>query len=320
VNHKILITGSSGYIGSHLVKYFKKSGANVYGIDLVFPPKTLQKYFSNHIVEDISNVEHVSAFLEKIKPDLVIHCAAKCLVAESVEKPELYREYNVEKASAFLKLCVQHGIQHFLFSSTAAVYGNPTQALIQEDHAKQPINPYGETKLAFEKILLSEANVCCGIVRYFNAAGADPEHEIGENHEPETHLIPNVLKAISENKPMAVFGNDYETKDGTCVRDYIHVMDLAQAHWLLSQQMLQKKQGGIFNLGSTHGFSILEVIGMAEKVTGKKIQIDIQNRRAGDPPTLVADSTLAQKTLNWFPQYSLENIVRTAWEWHKVEK
>lgn len=320
MNHKILITGSSGYIGSHLVKYFKKMGADIYGIDLVFPPKKLQKYFSNHIVEDISNTQHVSEFLAKTKPDLIIHCAAKCLVAESVEKPDLYQEYNVDKPSTFLKLCIDHGILNFLFSSTAATYGNPIQAEILESHPQHPINPYGATKLEFEKVLLSQKELCTGIVRYFNAAGADPENEIGEHHEPETHLIPNVLKAISENKPVSVFGNDYETKDGTCVRDYIHVMDLANAHWLLSEQMLNQKKGGIYNLGSANGFSILDVIQCADKVTGKKTQISYQPRRAGDPPTLVADSSNAKKNLNWNPQFNLETIIQTAWAWEKSEK
>jgi|JI10StandDraft_1071094.scaffolds.fasta_scaffold157089_2 UDP-glucose 4-epimerase len=315
--HKILITGSSGYIGSHLVKYFKNMGAQLYGIDLVFPPKKLQKYFSNHIVEDISNTQHVSEFLDKTKPDLVIHCAAKCLVAESVEKPDLYQEYNVDKPSTFLKLCIDHGILNFLFSSTAATYGNPIQATIVESHPQQPINPYGKTKLEFEKILLSKNELCTGIVRYFNAAGADPENEIGEQHEPETHLIPNVLKAIAENKSLSVFGNDYETKDGTCVRDYIHVMDLANAHWLLAQQMLNQKKGGIYNLGSANGFSILDVIQCAEKVTGKKTKIDYLPRRPGDPPTLVADSSHAKKNLNWNPQFNLEKIIQTAWSWHQ---
>ncbi|MEZ4846496.1 MAG: UDP-glucose 4-epimerase GalE [Bdellovibrionota bacterium] len=263
--HKILITGSSGYIGSHFVKFFKKQGAEVFGIDLAFPPKSLQKYFSNHIVEDIANTSHVSEFLQKNKPDLVIHCAAKCLVGESMEKPDLYEEYNVKKASAFLDLCQQSGITKFLFSSTAATYGNPTQTPIDENHPQQPINPYGETKLKFEKILLSKKMITAGIFRYFNVAGADPDSEIGECHEPETHLIPNLLRSLSANQPAKIFGNDYDTKDGTCVRDYIHVMDLARAHWLLSKSMLEKNEGGIFNLGTTTGYSILDVLNAAEK-------------------------------------------------------
>jgi UDP-glucose 4-epimerase len=320
MNNKILITGSSGYIGSHLVKYFSQMGAMVYGIDLVFPPKKLQKYFTNHLVEDISNENIVAAFLEKNKPELVIHCAAKCIVAESVEKPELYQEYNVDKANTFLKICINHGILNFLFSSTAATYGNPLQPTILENHPQHPINPYGKTKLEFEQILLSKKELCTGIARYFNAAGIDPENEIGEHHDPETHLIPIVLKTISQNKPVPVFGNDYDTKDGTCVRDYIHVMDLANAHWLLGLQMLNKKQGGIYNLGSANGFSILDVIQCAEQVTGKKTQISYLPRRPGDPPTLVANSSLAKKNLNWNPQYSLEKIIQTAWSWEQTEK
>ena len=321
MNSKILITGSSGYIGSHLVKFLKKKGADIYGIDLEFPPKTLQKYFSNHIVEDISNENHVREFLEKNKPDLVIHCAAKCLVAESVEKPDLYQEYNVTKPTTFLNLCLEQGISNFLFSSTAATYGEPTQTPISENHAQQPINPYGKTKLEFEKILLSQKNMCVGIVRYFNAAGADPETEIGEHHEPETHLIPNIIQSISTNRPVQVFGNDYATKDGTCVRDYIHVMDLADAHFRLAKQMLNDKRGGIYNLGSASGFSILEVIQTAEKVMNKKTKIQFLPRRPGDPPTLIADSALAKKELAWNPQHSsLETIIETAYKWHLDDK
>lgn len=315
---KILITGSSGYIGSHLVKFLKKNGAEVFGIDLVFPPKTLQKYFSNHIVDDIANEAAVSHFLEKHQPELVIHCAAKCLVAESVEKPQLYQEYNVTKPTSFLHQCLSHGVKGFLFSSTAATYGEPTQTPIPESHTQLPINPYGATKLEFEKKLLAQKNLTVGIVRYFNAAGADPETEIGEHHEPETHIIPNVLAAIAQNRPVPIFGKDYATKDGTCVRDYIHVMDLADAHWRLANQMLKDNRGGIFNLGSASGFSLLEVVQIAEKVTGKKAQISFQARRPGDPSTLVADSSKCRKELGWNPSHSsLENIVQTAYKWYQ---
>jgi UDP-glucose 4-epimerase len=317
--HKILITGSSGYIGSHFVKYFKKQGAEVFGIDLMFPPKTLQKYFSGHIVDDIASTEHVSQFLAKNKPDLVIHCAAKCLVAESVEKPGLYHEYNVKKAESFLGNCITHGVTKFLFSSTAATYGNPLHSPMMENHPQNPINPYGQTKLEFEKILLSKKSVTSGIFRYFNVAGADPDSEIGECHEPETHLIPNLLRAASANEAAKIFGNDYATSDGTCVRDYIHVMDLAQAHWLLATRMIEKNQGGIFNLGTTTGHSILEVLKATENVLKKSINREFHPRRAGDPPTLVADSTAAQNELGWKISYPLEQIIETAHRWHQSQ-
>lgn len=317
--HNILITGSSGYIGSHFVKYFKKQGVNVFGLDLVFPPKTLQKYFSNHIVEDIANTQHVSEFLTKTKPDLVIHCAAKCLVGESVEKPELYQEYNVKKAESFLGDCLTHGVTKFLFSSTAATYGNPVQTPMTENHPQHPINPYGQTKLEFEKILLSKKSVTAGIFRYFNVAGADPDSEIGECHEPETHLIPNLLRAAISNQSAKIFGNDYDTKDGTCVRDYIHVMDLAQAHWLLAQRMIEKNEGGIYNLGTTTGYSIMDVLKATENVLKKKIEREFHPRRAGDPPTLVADSTAAQKNLGWKINHDLEQIIETAHRWHQTQ-
>lgn len=316
MNPKILITGSSGYIGSHFVKYFKQHGADVYGIDLHFPPKALQKYLSNHIVEDISSVDAVSHFLEKIKPDLIIHCAAKCLVGESVEKPQLYHEYNVTKASVFLDLCLKHGITNFLFSSSAATYGEPIESPIKETHPQSPINPYGESKKVFEHILLSKKEMCVGIFRYFNAAGADPENEIGEHHEPETHLIPNIIKAVLGNQPVPVMGNDYPTRDGTCIRDYIHVYDLAEIHWKLAMRMMEKNRGGIYNLGLKSGFSILEVIKTAEKILGKKAQISFLPRRPGDPSTLIADATLVQKDFDWHPKYSLEQIIDTAAKWH----
>lgn len=314
---KILITGSSGYIGSHFVKYFKRNGADVFGIDLVFPPKQLQKYFSSHIVEDISNVKHVSDFLDKTKPELIIHCAAKCLISESNEQPAMYHEYNVLKATAFLDLCLSKNIPNFLYSSTAATYGEPIKSPIKENHPQNPINNYGKTKLEFERILLSKKELCVGILRYFNAAGADPETEIGEHHEPETHLIPNVIRAILDGKPIFVHGNTYPTKDGTCVRDYIHVMDLKDMHWRLAKQMIEKKRGGIYNLGSTHGYSILEVIKTAEKIIGKKTQILFQGKRPGDPSILIADAGAAKNDFDWTPQHSsLENMIETALKWH----
>lgn len=321
MSFSVLITGSSGYIGSHLVKYFKKNGASVFGIDLHFPPKNLQRYFDNHIVEDISSPKHVAEFLKKHKADIVIHCAGKCLVAESVEKPEMYRDYNVTRAHVFLQTCLDAGISRFLFSSTAATYGEPLQVPIPETHPQQPINPYGQTKLDFEKILLLEQQknrLCVGITRYFNVAGADPDIEIGEHHEPETHLIPNILTALMSGQPVPIYGENYPTKDGTCVRDYIHVWDLANLHWLLARKMIETNQGGIYNLGTTTGFSILEVVQAAEKVLNKSAQKKILPKRSGDPSTLIADASKAKTELGWRISYSnLSDIIDTAYRWHQ---
>ena len=321
MSFSVLITGSSGYIASHFVKYFHSQGCKIYGIDREFPAKTLQKYLTNHIVEDISNQKAVSHFLHKHPVDIVIHCAAKCLVEESVREPELYRDYNVTRASSFLEICQQHQIKYFLFSSTAATYGEPIQSPIPESHVQQPTNPYGATKLEFERILLhaqATQNLHVGIVRYFNAAGADPKTEIGEHHDPESHLIPNLINALQTNQPIHIYGNDYPTKDGTCVRDYIHVWDLAIFHHLLAKHMIEQNKTGIFNLGSTYGYSILEVIQTAEKITGKKTDKIFLPRRPGDPSSLVADASKAKNELNWSAQYSsLESIIETAWNWHR---
>lgn len=317
---KVLITGSSGYIGSHLVKYFYQQGWSVFGIDIEFPPKQIQKYFTHHIIADISDRDHVEKLLVKDKPDVVVHCAAKCLVEESTREPTMYKDYNVDRASVFLEVCRRQKINHFIFSSSAATYGEPETSPIPESHRQKPVNPYGETKLQFEKILLAEqakGGFSVGIVRYFNASGADLDSEIGEHHEPETHMIPNLISAMIQNKPISIFGNDYPTQDGTCVRDYIHVWDLAHFHYLLAKQMVDSRLGGIYNLGTSHGYSILETIEAAEKVLGKSAQKNFHPRRAGDPAMLVADSSKAQKELKWELHHSsLNTIIDSAYRWY----
>lgn len=320
MSNSILITGSSGYIGSHLVKYFHQKKFKVYGIDLHFPPKTLQKYFDNHIVEDIANEPAVSHFLEKHPVDLIVHCAAKCLVHESMEKPDLYQEYNVTKATAFLETCLKHKVPHFLFSSTCATYGEPLKDTIDESHPQQPINPYGKTKLEFEKILLSQKNLNVGIVRYFNAAGADVENEIGDHGLSSTRIIPTIIRKISANETIHVYGNDYPTKDGTCVRDYIHISDLCDIHHRFAQRMIEKNTGGIYNLGLSQGYSILELIKTAEKIMGQPAKIEIHPRRPGDPSKLVADCSKVQKDFGWNPQLPLERMIETAWAWFRDQQ
>jgi len=245
------------------------------------------------------------------------------LVGESVSDPASYYQNNVGQTLNLLQAMKQTGHKRLVFSSTAAVYGNPEQDAINENHPKNPINPYGRGKWMVEQILQDYAqaygmdSVC---LRYFNAAGADPSAAIGEKHNPETHLIPNILKSVASGGELTlnVFGTDYPTSDGSCVRDYIHVNDLASAH-LLAGEYLQNNAGyHAFNLGIGKGFSVLEVIKAAEAVTGQNIEYKPCDRRPGDPPTLVADSTLAQQTLNWQPAYTdIESIIKTAWPWHK---
>lgn len=318
----ILVTGSSGYIGSHTVKLCKSKGAKVFGIDRVFPPKVLQRYFDGHLVEDISGSK-VRGFLEKNKIDVVVHCAAKCLVAESVEKPDEYFDNNVTKANQFWSTCKESGIHRILFSSTAATYGEPIKSPIEEDHPQKPINPYGQTKLEFEKSLLADQqateNITIGILRYFNVAGADPEAEIGEDHHPETHLIPNIIRSMAQGAQITIFGSDYPTPDGTCIRDYVHVWDLADFHYRLASRMVFSDVGGVYNLGTTYGFSNLEVLKAAEKVLNKKASFQFAARRPGDPAILVADSKKAKRELEWEMTHSnLETIIETAYRWHQT--
>ncbi len=256
--------------------------------------------------------------------DAVIHFAAKSLVGESVTDPALYYAGNVTGTLNLLAAMRKHGIADIVFSSTAAVFGNPLRDFIDESHPLAPINPYGHSKLMIERVLADFAraygmNAVC--LRYFNAAGADPLGDIGEAHEPETHLIPNILQSLVDGAGpgtrVKVFGNDYPTPDGTCVRDYIHVNDLAEAH-LLALGFLQKNPGfHTFNLGNGQGFSVLEVIQSCQRVTGKTISYTVEARRPGDSPRLVADSTLAGTKLGWRPVFdNIDSIIETAWRWH----
>jgi UDP-glucose 4-epimerase len=255
----------------------------------------------------------------------VMHFSAKSLVGESVNRPDLYYQNNVTGTANLLDAMVAHDIKTFIFSSTAAIYGMPEYTPIDEQHPKAPINPYGHTKLMVET-MLADYDAAFGLrsvaLRYFNAAGADPDGGIGEDHEPETHLIPNVLKSVlnQSTHPLKVFGDDYETPDGTCVRDYIHVADLGDAH-LKALDYLQK--GGktdAFNLGNGKGFSVLDVINAARKVTGREINYSVVARRAGDPAVLVASAAKARTTLGWTPQYTdLGKIIETAWRWHQSQ-
>ena len=249
-----------------------------------------------------------------------MHFASHIQVGESVRDPAKYYRNNVFKTQCLLDAMVAHKVNHFIFSSTAAIFGEPVRVPIDEEHPKNPINPYGRGKWMVEQ-MLEDYEVAYGLqavrLRYFNAAGADPEGELGERHEPETHLIPLVLQAASGRRPhITVFGADYDTPDGTCIRDYIHVADLCEAHWLALQRLWQGGGGGAFNLGNGNGFSVQEVIDVARTVTGREIVVMRGERRPGDPARLVADSRRARTELGWTPQYAdLATLVDHAWRW-----
>ena len=281
--------------------------------------------WGDFVEADIRDADALDRILTTEQIDAVMHFSAKSLVGESVEQPELYYDNNVLGSKQLLDAMCRHNVGKFIFSSTAAVYGVPEQDFIDEDHPTNPINPYGETKLAVEKLLNEYSNKGIDSVslRYFNAAGADASGTIGEAHDPETHLIPNILKsAISAgDQKLKIFGTDYPTPDGTCVRDYIHVSDLAKAH-LLALKYLQNTQGSsVFNLGSGAGFSVAEVLQTCEEVIGTDITHNIEDRRPGDPPMLVANCDRAYKILEWKPKLSdLRTIVQSAWNWHQNQR
>jgi UDP-glucose 4-epimerase len=249
-----------------------------------------------------------------------MHFASFIQVGESVQQPAKYYQNNVVNTLNLLEAMRAHGIHQFIFSSTAATFGEPQYTPIDERHPQQPINPYGRSKRMIEEVL-ADYDAAYGLksvcLRYFNAAGADPEGQLGERHEPETHLIPLVLQAASGRRPhISVFGRDYETPDGTCIRDYVHIADLCEAHWLALQSLMNGAPSQAYNLGNGHGFSVQEVIDTAEAVTGRKIAVVNAPRREGDPARLVADATLARQQLGWKPQYAdLATIVEHAWKW-----
>jgi UDP-glucose 4-epimerase len=274
---------------------------------------------------DLLRPAELAALFSRQQFDAVMHFSAKSLVGESVLNPALYYANNVVGTMNLLEAMRDHGVSKFIFSSSASIFGNPLQERINESHPKAPINPYGETKLMVEHIL-RDYQAAYGLssvsLRYFNAAGADPDGEIGESHQPESHLIPNILfSLLTKNKELKVFGREYNTPDGTCVRDYIHINDLCDAH-LLALSFLEKNDGAHgFNLGNGNGFSVLEMIHAAEQVTGRKIAFTSAPPRSGDPATLVADSTLAMRQLVWQPKYTrIDDIIDTAWQWHQHQR
>ncbi|MGC7872953.1 UDP-glucose 4-epimerase GalE [Desulfosporosinus sp. SYSU MS00001] len=318
----ILVTGGAGYIGSHTVVEFLAKGEEVIVLD------NLQKGHREAVMTgkfyegDIRDQQLLDRVFSENKVEAVIHFAADSLVGESVQDPLKYYDNNVITAQNLLAGMVKHGVKRIVFSSTAAAYGEPESIPICETDRKEPTNPYGETKLAIEK-MLKWCDQAYGVkfvaLRYFNAAGAHLDGHIGEDHQPESHLIPIILQvALGQREQLAVFGDNYPTADGTCIRDYIHVSDLANAHWLALQKLRRTDESAIYNLGNGEGFSVKQVIEKAREVTGHPIPLKIAPRRAGDPAVLIASSQKAQHELEWKPQFnSLEQILQTAWNWHK---
>lgn len=319
----ILVLGGAGYIGSHTVKALCELGSNVIVIDnLITGYEKAINPNAKFYKGDIRDKEFLNTVFQSEKIDAVIHFAAYSLVGESVENPLKYYDNNLYGTKVLLESMVENNIKKIVFSSTAATYGEPKNIPILETDPTEPTNPYGETKLAMEKMFKWTANAH-GLkyvsLRYFNACGADESGLIGESHNPESHLIPIILQVPNKQREhVSIFGTDYPTSDGTCIRDYIHVTDLAQAHILAVKYLLDGGDSDIFNLGNGIGFSVKDVIETARKVTGHPIPAVESSRRAGDPAMLIASSQKAKDILGWKPQHdSLEEIIESAWRWHK---
>ena len=314
----ILVIGGAGYIGSHLVKMLASEPVAFFVFDNLSTGHADTVPTEQLIIGDLSNINEIRACFQNHKIDLVMHFASSISVGESVADPAKYYRNNVASTLNLLDAMREHDVNRIIFSSTAAVYGDPIETPISIHHPRNPKNPYGKSKMMMEDIMM-DYHHAYGLqtifLRYFNAAGADPSGDIGERHEPETHLIPLALQvANGTRKKLVVYGTDYDTPDGTCIRDYVHVCDIAKAHIQAMYYLFQTQQSGCFNLGTSIGHSVKEVIDAVERVTEKKLSIVYADRRAGDPPVLVADAIEAKNSLGWQPSYTkLDNIIRDAW-------
>lgn len=319
---RVLVTGGAGYIGSVTAHELVNQGHEVVVFDnLSFGHTKAVPEKAKFIKGDLLERQSIRSALSKEKIEAVVHFAGFIAVGESVKEPLMYVRNNIMGGYNLLDSMKELKINKIIFSSSAAVYGDPENIPIREDDAKKPTNPYGETKLIFEKFLQwcdSSYGIRSISLRYFNAAGADTENDLGEDHDPETHLIPLVLKtALGQREKIEIFGTDYDTPDGTCVRDYVHILDLAAAHVLALKHLKESGKTSFYNLGSSKGYSVREVIDTCEKITGRKIKVVESPRRAGDPPRLVASSDKIQKELGFkFNHSDLKNIIATAWAWH----
>jgi UDP-arabinose 4-epimerase len=317
----ILVTGGAGYIGSHCCKALAARGHRPIVFDSLVKGHRENVRWGDLVPGDVTDAAALDACLDRYDVEAVIHFAALIEVGESVADPLAYYANNVGGTLQVLRAVRRKGIRHFVFSSSAAVYGTPERVPIDEDHPLRPLSPYGWTKRMMET-MLEDFGRAYGLrwaaLRYFNAAGADASGEIGEAHRPESHLIPRVLDAAIEGRPVAVFGADYPTPDGTCIRDYVHVSDLAAAHLAALEHLSGGGPSLTVNLGQGRGYTVLEVIRAAEAVTGRPVALRVSERRPGDPPVLVASHRKAQEQLGWVPRESaLDHILRTAWQWHR---
>lgn len=318
----ILIVGGAGYIGSHVNKLLNQRGYRTVVFDNLSRGHKQFVRWGEFFEGDLLDLPRLQSCFKQYPIEAVMHFSALSLVEESVAHPERYYQNNVVGTLNLLQVMREFSVRSFIFSSTCATYGVPEIIPIPEDHPQNPVNPYGQTKLMIEKAL-KDYDSAYGIrhvnLRYFNAAGADPEGEIGELHQPETHLIPLTLfAAMGLKEEVKIFGTDYPTKDGTCVRDYIHVMDLAEAHLQALDYLLSEGRSDSFNLGNGNGYSVREVIETVKKVSQKGFRVVEAERRAGDPPVLIGSSDKAMKVLQWRPRYNaLETIIETAWNWHQ---
>lgn len=336
----ILVTGGAGYIGSHVNKKLHKEGYDTVVLDNLSNGYEDSVKWGEFVECDLANLKELDSVFKKFDIEGVMHFAGYISVRESVEFPAKYYKNNYKNTLGLLKTMKNNSVNKFIFSSTAAVYGNPKKTPITEDHPLNPINPYGKSKLMVELTLereskLNSSEFKYSALRYFNASGADADSEIGERHDPETHLIPLILEvANGKRDSIAIFGDDYDTPDGTCIRDYIHVTDLAQAHikafeYLDNDEYLDTDKylgndnntaNNVFNLGNGNGFSVKEVVDVCENIIGAEIKREILPRRDGDPAILIADSKRAKDILKWNPEFSdLEKIVETAWNWHEKQ-
>lgn len=329
---KILVTGGAGYIGSHFIKRALNRYPTVEllalddlreGHEEAIKSMTSKTEASSlRLINcSLADYEGLSRLFSTETPDAVVHFAAHAYVGESQQKPFKYFDNNVVGSLNLFKAMNENGVKKVIFSSSCTTYGNPEYVPIDEKHPQKPINVYGATKMMIEQALkaLSLSSGWSFVsLRYFNAAGADDEGMIGESHDPETHLIPLVLQtALGKRKQLSIFGDDYDTEDGTCIRDYVHVNDLADAHCMALDKILQESLAEVVNLGTSHGASVMEVIKTCEKITGLPVAYEIAPRRAGDPARLVADYSKAKELLGWEPKYNLEKVITTAWNWEK---
>lgn len=321
---KVLITGGAGYIGSHTNKYLNDMGVDTVVIDDLSDGHREAVVCGTFVQGNFGDRELLNALMQKYSFDAVIHFAAFASVPDSVVRPARYYQNNVTNMQILLDACVAHGIKHFVFSSSAATFGEPKYTPIDEKHPQLPINPYGTTKLIGERLLVDYERAYglkyCAF-RYFCAAGDSKSGELGEAHNPETHLIPVMVKAAISSKPFTVFGTDYDTRDGSCIRDFIHVLDLAEAHWLGLKHIMEGNPSDCFNLGSGNGFTVLEMIEALSRVSGKPVPYVKSGRREGDPAVLIASREKAMQVLGWNPVHSsIDEILKDAWNWEKNRK